>query len=102
MSERVFCPAGRLSLGVVPQKTGCYCKIEEFLITETSPSLRAHCMDRYTLCPTWRNHKQDEWRDKEEWVKARRKEKIEEQFGPEDDAADAFMNNEADIDALFE
>lgn len=99
--KEVKCPAGAKVIGIVPEKSGCYCKIEELVIELSSPSLLAHCGDRYTLCPTWRNHKQSEWRDKEHWVKQRRKEQIEKQHGETDEAADAFVAGTADIDELL-
>lgn len=88
---RHFCWAAAQIHGIKPEGKGVVCRIEGQFVPESDNSYWLWCHGDYSACPTWRNHNADRWRDREHHVEQRRKEVIEQTYGPTDEVADSFM-----------
>ena len=79
--------------GIKPSQKGVVCDIEGQFVPESDNSYRLWCHGDYSACPTWRNHNADRWRDRDTDIERRRKDLIEQTYGPVDEVADSFMGN---------
>jgi len=90
MSEHL-CWAAYSINGLKPEHKGIICKIEGQFVPAGDNSYKLWCNGDYSKCPTWRSHNRERWRDREHDIETRRKQAIEEQYGPEDEVADSFI-----------
>jgi len=100
MCDRL-CWAAHVIHGNKPGGSGVVCKIEGMFIPKQDNSYKHWCTGNYSQCPTWRSHNADRWRGREHDVETRRKQAIEEQYGPADEVADSFMEGTATLEDVM-